>query len=328
MKTISYAAIVSALWALACSHSLAAIPWHKGSLASAKASAKKQNKRLLVKFTADWCSVCKVLNKKFLLTQAGIQMTQDMVAVEVDFDAPENRHLVEKYVILGLPTTIVLKPDGREAGRIMGFDGAAAFAKSLEQLKRGEEALSHLEAELRKHSADPTAMRLLGQALLERGDRARGEALLERVTWLAPSSEAAANALFVLGRYHHRVRRDPKQARHIWRELATRFPASSWAPGAWWWYARAQAELGRPATGSYALAQLSSRQEDPKTAARALRMWAGFVLKYRLKASAPAVLAALHKAIPKAAGDLRKKLKASAEKVRALTTATGSAAAK
>ena len=73
----------------------------------------------------------------------------------------------------------------------------------------------------------------LGQVLLERGHTVRGMALLEQVTWLAPRSEAAANALFVLGRYYHRVKQEPETARHVWRELASRFPTTGWAGGAW-----------------------------------------------------------------------------------------------
>ena len=252
-RYIIQAALVAA-WLASPAH--AGVTWQQGPLSEVKQLAK-QGKRVLVKFTASWCSVCKILDQEFLRTDAAGRITQDMVAVQVDFDAPENRPLVEHYVILGLPTTIVLKPDGQEAGRIMGFDGAAAFGRSLEDLKQGEVALSSLQAAVNKHPSDPSALRLLGQALLERGDKPRGEALLERVTWLSPRSDAAAQALFVLGRYHHRVRKDPRQARHVWRELASRFPTSIYAPGAWWWYARAQSEIGRPDTGAYALQQLS-----------------------------------------------------------------------
>ncbi len=268
------------------------VSWMDTELSDAIDRAKETDKRLLVNFTAQWCSVCKVLKKKLLSTSEGARLTRQMLAVQVDFDDVKNRSYVEKYVILGLPTTVVLKPDGTEAGRIMGFDGKEDFTKRLEELQTGEISLVSLQRQHTKHPHDPSALRQLGQALLERGAPARGQALLERVTWLAPRSDAAAHALFVLGRYTHRVKRDPETARHVWRELASRFSETSWAGGAWWWYARAQAEIGRPLTGAYALQMWSKHAKKPTTGAKALRLWGLFVSKHALKTLAPRVLAA------------------------------------
>jgi len=270
------------------------------------AAAKKANKRLVVKFTAAWCSVCKVLKKAVLDTADGRRLTKDMLAVQVDFDAPQNRKYVEKYVVLGLPTTVVLKADGREAGRIMGFEGKASWVKALSELQKGEVSLASLEKQHAKFPDDPSSMRLLGQALLQRGAPARGQALLERVTWLAPDSDAAAQALFVLGRYFHRVKEDPETARHIWRELASRFPQSDWAPGAWWWYARAQAEIGRPLTGAYSLKMWAQHAKTTETKLQATRLWGKFVVKHKLKPLAPKVLRAF-KAVAQMAGSKEKK---------------------
>lgn len=278
------------------------IVWHKGDVLTALQTAKAANKPLLIKFTAAWCTYCHALEQEVLNTPKGAALTAGMVAVKVDFDAPENRRFVEKYVVLGLPTSIVVKASGEEAGRIMGYESKKAYTVALKGLRSGGVSLARLEAQRNAHPKDPSVLRQLGQALLERGSPARGQAILGQVTWLAPTSDAAAHALFVLGRYFHRVKQEPETARHIWRELASRFPRSSWAPGALWWYARAQAEVGQPLTGAYSLEHTARQTKKLPAQMRAAASWGAFVVKHKLKSRGPVVLAFLKALAKKSPG--------------------------
>ncbi len=279
----------------ACAASNAGIDWHGAGLDNALQQAAKNNKRILVKFTADWCSSCKKLDKEVMSTAEGKKRTADMIAVKVDFDAPANRRLVERYVVLGLPTVVVLDGKGTQVARIMGFDGKADWLAKLKAAKTAGDPLPALRKARLDRPEDGDATLALGRALLVRGRAKEGERMLEGLLWQGKESDArsqarAAEALFTLGRYYHRVQRKPATARFIWRALAQGHPNSPWAGGAWWWYARAEAEIGRHAIGLKALRGRAQREPANLSAAR---QWGKYVVKHKLIASQPQAFKAL-----------------------------------
>jgi thioredoxin-like negative regulator of GroEL len=268
------------------------VSWQELSIEDALSQAGEQGRRVLVKFDAEWCSYCRTLESEVLGTRAGGELTADMVAVGYDFDDEANRPLIERYVVLGLPTVLVLTPDGTQVGRIMGYDGAEDWTRQLRAAKQADDPIPSLRAAHARSPDDPEATLRLGEALLVRGGPEEGESLLERVLWLQGegADEASAEALFILGRYYHRVRRDARTARHIWRELAARYPDNAWAGGAWSWYAKAQAEIGQPQLG---LSVLRGRVEaEPDNVSR-VAQWASFITTHDLSSDREAAREAL-----------------------------------
>ena len=91
----------------------------------ALATAKKENKPLLVEFTgSDWCPGCiamrqQVFSKPEFVKAAG----KKFILVEIDMPkrdpklAEKNRPLVEKYKIQGYPTVMLLSAEGKEFDR-------------------------------------------------------------------------------------------------------------------------------------------------------------------------------------------------------------------
>ncbi|MCO4763711.1 MAG: thioredoxin family protein [Myxococcales bacterium] len=278
--------------------------WFKGDLKAALTQAKRSKKRVLVKFEAAWCGPCRKLGKEVFHTPNGRKLTRDFIAVRVDFDAPANRGFIEKYVVLGLPTTAVLEPDGTQVLRIMGYDGKAPFERLLATAGAAKDPLAPLQQQHEATPGDDDVRLALGKALLVRsshGDKrhVQARAMLEPLLWRQATgvtkadraqAERAAEVLFTLGRYHHRVRRDPATAQHLWRELATRFPQTSFAGGAWWWFARSQAEMGRAAAGT---AVLRARALAHPAHRSALSQWIGFAAKHHLTGEVPALTAAI-----------------------------------
>lgn len=259
------------------------VDWQQLSIRQALDRAAAEDRRVFVKFDAEWCSYCRKLDDEVLSTAEGAAVTADMIAVSFDFDDEENRALVEQYVVLGLPTSLVLTADGSQVGRIQGYHGRQEWVAELVAASSAEDPVPGLREAYAAAPRDASRALRLGEALLVRGMPEEGEALLERAAWGAGEgrnvdpSEAAdvgAEALFVLGRYYHRVRRDPRTARHLWRELAARYPGSDWAGGAWWWYAKAEAEIGQVALGA---AVLRRRAEANPTTAGIVMQWGEYV---------------------------------------------------
>jgi thiol-disulfide isomerase/thioredoxin len=278
-----------------------------GDLNAALAAARKAGQRVFVDFDASWCPTCRQLEREVLATAEGKALLDGLIAVHVDYDDEKNRAFIERYVILGLPTTAVLDVDGNQLVRVMGFTSKEAWMVPMRAALTAKDPLPELRAALAKAPDDDGVRLALGKALLVRNQVAEAEALLEPLLWRTVglgkldahgeeardhSKERAAEVLWALGRFHHRVKRDPATAQHLWRELATRFAKTSWAGGAWHWYAKAQAELGRPAAGAAALAALVRRTP---TDAESVEAWLQFARKHKLDAEKPAVNAAIAK---------------------------------
>ena len=86
-------------------------------IADALAVAKKENKRVLLQFGANWCGWCHKLHK-LCQTDAEIAATlkESFVVVLVDVNKGHNGDINKKYgnpAGLGLPAIVILDADGR-----------------------------------------------------------------------------------------------------------------------------------------------------------------------------------------------------------------------
>lgn len=291
-----------------------------GDVEAALARAAQTGQRVLLEFDANWCPSCRQLEREVLHAPEGAALARQMIPVRLDFDAPANRRFVERYVVLGLPTVVVLDAHGTQVGRIMGYEGKDHWLGQARAALEAGDPLPALRAAVARTPDDHVATLALGRALLVRGEKDEGERLLESLLWQddqddKKAREAAAEALFVLGRYYHRVRRQPSTAHYIWRALAQGHPDSPWAAGAWWWYARAEAEQGRPGNG---LKALRARAHQKPQAVAALDQWGNYVLKYRLKGSRDEAVAGIEKAAAALGEAERAELKPMLEKLRAM----------
>lgn len=76
--------------------------------------AINEEKLILIDFTADWCSLCKEIEKKhFKSSFFWNNIDESIIAVKINCnntDSLEIKSLIEKYEIKGLPTFIILNP--------------------------------------------------------------------------------------------------------------------------------------------------------------------------------------------------------------------------
>jgi thiol:disulfide interchange protein len=86
-------------------------------IADALVSAKKDNKRVLLQFGANWCGWCHKLHKLFATDNAiGEKLKADYVLVMIDVNENHNRDVNMKYgkpTRFGLPVIVILDADGR-----------------------------------------------------------------------------------------------------------------------------------------------------------------------------------------------------------------------
>jgi thiol:disulfide interchange protein len=91
--------------------------------------AKAANKPLMVDFYADWCGWCKKLDKETYTNTDVVSTASKFVAVKVNTD--KNRDLAKKYKVSGLPTIVFMNSKGTEVGRVVGYQPADQFVKSM-----------------------------------------------------------------------------------------------------------------------------------------------------------------------------------------------------
>ncbi len=115
----------------------AGLPWLRNDETGALAKAKAENKPVLIDFYADWCAACVELDEK-TWPDAGIkQAVGGFVLLKFDFTKQNEttKALMTKYRIQGLPTVLLLTPNGEERNRFAGFKAPAETIQWIQSTK-------------------------------------------------------------------------------------------------------------------------------------------------------------------------------------------------
>jgi thiol-disulfide isomerase/thioredoxin len=103
---------------MAISASAQQINWLK-DFNEAKAHARQTGKPILLNFTAEWCGVCRVMDKDFWPRADVAKFAGRFVAVKVDFGG--NVDLREQYYVRNTPYVLFLDPWGNLLTSFVGF---------------------------------------------------------------------------------------------------------------------------------------------------------------------------------------------------------------
>lgn len=86
----------------------------------------KSQSPVLVDFYADWCGPCKMAEP--ILEELSSEYSGKLEVVKINVD--ESPNTPQKYGVLSIPTTIMVKA-GQEIGRQVGFAGKNAFEELI-----------------------------------------------------------------------------------------------------------------------------------------------------------------------------------------------------
>jgi len=101
--------------------------------------AAKNDKFILLDFTADWCVACKEMElTTFKDENVQKELSEKWIIAKVDctINTPENTKTIEKYNIKGFPGFAVISPDGKIKGSFSGYHPPQQFLEKIKQLKR------------------------------------------------------------------------------------------------------------------------------------------------------------------------------------------------
>lgn len=115
------------------------IVW-ENNIESAQNLASNADKNIMVFFTADWCSPCRIM-KRQVFADNDIMKTMDakVVPVEINIDDQNAEALVKQYNIGATPTTIFIDPQGKVIDYAVGKVEKSKFLEMLENQKEFSE---------------------------------------------------------------------------------------------------------------------------------------------------------------------------------------------
>jgi len=185
-------------------------------------TAQKSEKSIVLDFYTDWCYWCKVMDdstypdayvQKFLKN-----FELGMINAEVDTE------LAAQYGVRSYPTILLLKPNGVEIDRIIGYYPPEEF---VTQIVDAYEGIGTLDYYLEKLSSDPDNDSLnyeTGQKYRWKGDYDKAATYFEKVMALDKDNRDSlgAQAWYNLGHMQYKLKNYLK-AVDIWKKVPAAF---------------------------------------------------------------------------------------------------------
>ena len=105
-----------------------------------QALAENNKSLVMLDLYADWCVACKEFEKETFSDPSVQKAFGDMLLLQVDMtkNSEENRALMAKYKVLGLPTILFFNQDGKEieGSRVSGFMPPVEFLQWIQKISK------------------------------------------------------------------------------------------------------------------------------------------------------------------------------------------------
>jgi thiol:disulfide interchange protein DsbD len=106
----------------------------------ALAEAASNGRPVLIDFQAAWCLPCREMERTTFRDPAVVRATREFAALKADVTAQDEQAeaLMARWQIPGVPTYVILGPDGQERRRFVGFVPADRMLEGLRQATDGQ----------------------------------------------------------------------------------------------------------------------------------------------------------------------------------------------
>lgn len=129
-------AALAAICITAAARSVAAelpAPFQALSFPAASELAAKERKLVFIDFYTTWCEPCKRLDAE-TFSNAGVARVIGDSAIAIKLDAEKGgKQIAQRYKVSAYPTLLIVKSDGAEVDRIIGFRDPAAFTRDFKK---------------------------------------------------------------------------------------------------------------------------------------------------------------------------------------------------
>ncbi|HEY1083475.1 MAG TPA: thioredoxin family protein [Prosthecobacter sp.] len=97
-------------------------------------TAEKENKPVVLVFSASWCGPCQAMKKSVYPSKEVTPLHDKFVWAYLDVDQEANAKAAAKYKVEGIPHIQFLGADGKDLGNQVGSSGAGEFAGTLNKV--------------------------------------------------------------------------------------------------------------------------------------------------------------------------------------------------
>lgn len=106
------------------------------SIAELDEIVKTSTRPVMLDFYADWCVSCKEMEHlTFTDARVGARLSQmHLVRADVTANSPDDQALLKRFGLFGPPGIIVFDANGQERGRVVGYQSADRFLRSLDRM--------------------------------------------------------------------------------------------------------------------------------------------------------------------------------------------------
>ena len=112
----------------------------EANLEDAIRAGRMQGRAIMVDFSAEWCTECKLMERNVFSQEAVRQKLREVIPVRADVTAfdRESKNLMKRFAVVGPPTIVFLNPDGTEIqeARVVGQIGISGFLSKLKKVLR------------------------------------------------------------------------------------------------------------------------------------------------------------------------------------------------
>lgn len=170
------------------------IKFLRGSLGEATARAEAEKKPVMIDFITDWCRWCDTLDAKTYSDQRVAEFVNArIVPIKIDAEKGEGIDIAKKYGVNAYPTIVVIKANGDEIDRILGYVPAEPFLNTITDYVQGRNTISTLRADLGKMPNDPVLNYAMASKYQDRNDAARAAEHFQKVLDNDPSNTLGHN---------------------------------------------------------------------------------------------------------------------------------------
>ena len=221
MKHCAVVFILMVAW----NSSPAEVKFIKGSYGDATTKAKAEHKGVLIDFMTDWCRWCDTLDVRTYPDRAVSEfVNENFVSVKIDAEKGEGIDIAKKFGVRAYPTILLVKSDGEEIDRLVGYDPPEQFLTKVSNYAKGINTFGALKAKVDQQPADPSLRYQMARKYADRSEMGGAAEQFQKLVELDPSNSLGHNeeARFTIAMLGFRSSKDPSKL----EEYLTTYPES------------------------------------------------------------------------------------------------------
>jgi thioredoxin-related protein/putative hemolysin len=184
----------------------------RGPLSEAVKKAEAEKKLVLIDFITDWCRWCDTLDARtYSDASVSALINKAVVPIKIDAEKGEGIAIAKRYDVHAYPTILLIKSNGEEIDRILGYVEARPFLSTLQDYVNGKNTIGVLNARLKHNGNDPALQYSLSRKYLDRNDMETAAGHYKKLMELDPKNKLGHNeeAAYNIAVASLRLQKDP-----------------------------------------------------------------------------------------------------------------------